>query len=150
VEFAPRWAAMPPRTYGQGLAGRLRQRGMRRDGYVSNSVYSYAELRERMLGRPASSYPLFRGACPAWDNSPRRKTNATIFEGASPALFRSWLERLIDERQSFAGEPAPVFVNSWNEWAEGAQLEPCTVYGRQFLDAVKAAVSLRSSAQVLR
>ncbi len=145
VEFAPRWTSMPPRSFGSGIGALLRQRGIRRDGYVDNSVYSYGALQERTLRRPASNYPLFRCACPSWDNSPRRQTSATIFEGAEPALFQAWLERLIDERQTYAGVRAPVFVNSWNEWAEGAQLEPCTVYGRQFLDAVQAAVSSRSA-----
>ena len=143
VEFAPRWTALPGRILGGGVARTLRRRGLIRDGYATNSVYSYRELVDRMTARPAAGYPLFRCACPGWDNSPRRQTNATIFSGAEPATFQSWVERLLNSRESFAGAPAPVFVNSWNEWAEGAQLEPCSVYGRGFLEALQLAVANR-------
>src|SRR5262249_7643681 len=140
VEFAPRWATLPSRYFGEGVSASLRRRRLRRDGYVRNVVYSYPELREAMTRQPDRHYPFFRCACPAWDNSPRRRVNATIFHGADPEIFRSWVQDLIAGRQQFAGAPAPVFINSWNEWGEGAQLEPCSVYGRRFLEAVKQAV----------
>ncbi len=141
VEFAPRWTALPRRSLGTGAGALLRRVGVRRDAYSTNAVYSYTDFCSAMRNWPIGDYPLFRSACPGWDNSPRRQKNAVILHGARPEIFRGWLDELIAARPMFEGIRAPVFVNSWNEWGEGAQLEPCSVYGRQFLDAVKAAVA---------
>jgi hypothetical protein len=141
VEFAPRWHRSLRRDFGDGLAANLRRRGVLRDGYTNNTVFSYPELIATMLARPDAGYPLFRCACPSWDNSPRRKTNAVIFRGATPALFQGWVEQLLARRSTFRGRTAPIFLNAWNEWAEGAQLEPCSAHGRGFLEAVRTAVA---------
>lgn len=144
VEFAPRWQALPPRELGDGAAALLRKRGILRDGWYKNTIYSYAGLKDAMLKWPEPAYPLFRCACPSWDNSPRRRQkNATVFQGADPATFRAWLEALIASRRPFGVDPSPIFINSWNEWAEGAQLEPCSVYGSAFLEAVREAATSR-------
>jgi len=141
VEFAPRWQVLPPRFYGHGIRAALRRNRLLRDGYTRNNVRSYEEMVAAMLDWPEPEYPLFRGACPSWDNTPRRRENATVFEGATPAIFQDWLATLVRRVRSYRGEPAPIFLNAWNEWAEGAQLEPCSVYGRGFLDAVRSAVA---------
>jgi len=141
VEFAPRWSRGLQRRRGMNPLAFLRSRNLLRDGLSENTVFSYPELVSSMLDRERVSYPLFRCACPSWDNSPRRKTGATIFIDANPALFQAWLERLIATRSTFHGKPAPIFVNAWNEWAEGAHLEPCSVYGHGFIDAVRNAVA---------
>jgi hypothetical protein len=141
VEFAPRWGPWLHRYYGTGAAASLRRLGLMRDGYTRNTVYTYRNLVDAMMNRPKASYDLCRCACPAWDNTPRRKTKATVFHGASPALFQEWVEWLLEDQSTFQGEQTPVFLNAWNEWAEGAQLEPCSVYGHAFLEAIRAAVA---------
>jgi hypothetical protein len=139
VEFAPRWVAVPGRIFGGGLRSVLRKTRLLQDGYVRNAVRSYGEMMTSMLAWPEPDYPLFRGACPSWDNTPRRRSNATIFHGADPALLQTWVETLLSRRRDFRGAPAPIFLNAWNEWAEGAQLEPCSIFGRGFLEAVRTA-----------
>ena len=141
VEFAPRWSRSLQRDYGSKPASTLRRSGWLHDGLSENTVFSYRQLVSSMLERPVPSYPMFRCACPSWDNSPRRKSGATAFVGADPKVFQEWLERLITARAMFRGRPSPVFVNAWNEWAEGAHLEPCSVYGHAFLEAVRNAVT---------
>ncbi len=80
---------------------------------------------------------IFRGVCPAWDNTARRKNRATVFLNNSPALYREWLENAVrDTLTRFAErDKRLVFVNAWNEWAEGAYLEPDEKYGYAWLQA---------------
>ena len=143
VEFAPNWSILPkPRQ--QSIAGRIARKVLGVKPYWGDhSLYRYEDLVTHMLSQSVPDYPRFRGACPSWDNSPRRKANASIFEGATPALYEDWLRRLIAQRQEIGGELAPIFINAWNEWAEGAHLEPCSVHGRGFLEATRAATQVR-------
>jgi hypothetical protein len=76
-----------------------------------------------------------------WDNTARRGNRAHIFLDRSPEKFATWLSALI-HRTRLIDPPGRrlVFVNAWNEWAEGAHLEPDNKFGRQWLMAVARAV----------
>jgi len=139
VEFAPRWNLAVARFAGRGFAEKLKRRLGRSS--VTNVVYSYDELVDRMLGVSAPSYPFVRCACPSWDNTPRRRTGATVFHGASPAAFKRWVSELVAGGGDGGGKAKRIFINSWNEWAEGAQLEPCSVFGHGFLEALRDALA---------
>ena len=77
---------------------------------------------------------------PGWDNTARRQNNGFCFEHNSPEVFQAWLEHVIQQtRQQHHGDEKIVFINAWNEWAEGAYLEPDTTHGHAFLEAVKNA-----------
>jgi hypothetical protein len=63
-----------------------------------------------------------------------------LFQGASPERFAYWFKKLV---QITATRPAPeqfIFLNAWNEWAEGTYLEPDTRHGYKYLEAVKNAL----------
>ena len=81
------------------------------------------------------------GVMPGWDNTPRRGESAYVFHGANPLSFRRWTARAAAAAVG-AGEPSLVFVNAWNEWAEGAHLEPEARFGRAYLEAVRDAVGV--------
>ena len=86
---------------------------------------------ERSLARAEPAYPTFRCLTPGWDNAPRRRTGAVILEGATPAHYRRWLEGLISRAAARPAGQQLIFINAWNEWAEGACLEPDAISGRE-------------------
>ena len=76
---------------------------------------------------------------PSWDNTARQPTRGTVFLGSSPELFGYWAEAMVrDTRRRLAGDERLMFVNAWNEWAEGCCLEPDARYGAQYLEALRA------------
>lgn len=81
------------------------------------------------------------GVMPGWDNTPRRRDASYVFHGANPLSFRRWLARA-GAAAVAGGGPSLLFVNAWNEWAEGAHLEPGTRFGRAYLEAVRDAVGV--------
>ena len=78
---------------------------------------------------------------PMWDNTARRNNKGMIFQNSSPVLYKQWLEDVIGESyQRDDLEDNLIFINAWNEWGEGAYLEPDREYGYAFLQATKDAV----------
>ncbi|HEX6894261.1 MAG TPA: glycoside hydrolase family 99-like domain-containing protein, partial [Bryobacteraceae bacterium] len=88
---------------------------------------------------PPAKYPLFRGVMPAWDNTPRRRNKARIVVHSSPELYERWLSAMVKQSVETA-QDAFVFINAWNEWAEGAYLEPDQRLGRARLEATRRAL----------
>ena len=76
-----------------------------------------------------------------WDNTPRRADAGYMFADSTPPLYQSWLEAASDYtvRNLPAGKRL-VFMNAWNEWAEGAYLEPDRKYGYAYLNATANAI----------
>jgi glycosyltransferase involved in cell wall biosynthesis len=103
-------------------------------------VFDYRSLAAHYLALQPPTFRQFRGVTPMWDNTARRGQNASIITGSSPEVFRLWLEHVLRQtkfRQE--GDERLVFVNAWNEWAEGNHLEPDVRYGRRYLEAVRDA-----------
>ena len=87
------------------------------------------------------SYTLFKGICPGWDNTARKPINPSIFYGATPKLYGEWLSELVTwTREVHNKDKRFIFINAWNEWAEGAYLEPDRKYGYGYLDATRNAL----------
>ena len=106
------------------------------------TVYDWRAMvgRSEPYGQPG--YRLFRGVCPDWDNTPRRDSRGTVFLNSTPELYGRWLRNAIrDTQRRFTNEDERlIFVNGWNEWAEGAYLEPDSYYGYAFLQATREAL----------
>jgi lipopolysaccharide biosynthesis protein len=84
----------------------------------------------------------YRGVMMGWDNTARRGNKASVFHGATPANFRRWLRATLRiARCEATGPETAVFINAWNEWAEGTYLEPDRDFGSGWLEAVASATA---------
>lgn len=109
----------------------------------NTTVYDWDALAKRSENYKSSPYKLFRSVCPSWDNTPRRKNNSTVFLNSSPAKYQRWLENAINHTIKTVPSSSDrlVFINAWNEWAEGAHLEPDARYGYAWLQASRDALA---------
>ena len=99
------------------------------------------------LVRPDLPYRVHRTVMPGWDNTARRPNLALTFINATPELYELWLREIVARAvEQQPSDERLVFINAWNEWAEGAHLEPDRRYGRQFLVATRRAVTEASVA----
>lgn len=142
VEFAPDGHDMGEWKFHYGLAGMLSRKGIIPRAYAANRVVDYRTLAKGMMARPPTPYKQFRCATPMWDNSARRKENARIVIGSTPALYENWLKTITSKTQeTFEGDERIVFINAWNEWAEGNHLEPDLKWGHGYLEATRRALA---------
>lgn len=105
-------------------------------------LYDWQTLVERSRNYQSPEYKLFRGVCPSWDNEARRSGRGTVFMNSSPDGYREWLANAIGDTvgRFEDSDERLVFVNAWNEWAEGAHLEPDRRYGYAYLQATREAI----------
>jgi glycosyltransferase involved in cell wall biosynthesis len=105
------------------------------------------EVRDYRLA--ASSLPfeafgknLWPAVCPSWDNTARRMERAHSWIHSSPGVYHEWLSTAV-RRARGALPPGErfVFINAWNEWAEGCHLEPDEKHGYAWLNATRLALT---------
>lgn len=100
------------------------------------SIYSYDTIWKRILNTAEQSTPNeLLGAFACYDDSPRRAKAGKIVKGSTPEKFKYYLSKLmeISNRQ----QKKFLFLTAWNEWGEGAYLEPDTLHKYGYLEAIK-------------
>ena len=132
VEFPPNDSGAMPLSH--------RPSGL--DRGFDGKLYDYRDVRRRCLGSGARrSAPFYRGVTPCWDNTARRKLAGSIFLNSSPGAYLSWLRETVNlTRRTPDPEHRILFINAWNEWAEGCHLEPDTRHGYAWLNATRRAL----------
>lgn len=100
----------------------------------------FVEQKKYMFSHQNKKY--FRSALASWDNTARKAlSGACIMCGLTPQTFKQWLKDIIAESKKIHSDSENiVFLNSWNEWAEGSHLEPDMKYGYAWLQACKEAL----------
>jgi lipopolysaccharide biosynthesis protein len=133
LEFAPHGLFGPDRSLHYGLA----------NGSFAGTVQSYDHMVNLSLERRDEGLPRYRCVTLGWDNTARVPTRATIFDGFTIDSYRRWLSELCERARTEAWRKPDerfVFINAWNEWAEGTHLEPDQRFGFAYLDATRRAL----------
>jgi len=150
VEFAPDWWNKGPQLYADSelLDGAEEDLTEICD---SNFVHTYQGLAEAMMAKETPDYKWFRCVTPSWDNWARRHEGASVFLESTPEKYQAWLAHAVDHTNGHQfGEERIVFVNAWNEWAEGNHLEPDQKFGHGYLEATKKALEKGQLASNIR
>jgi len=116
----------------------------------SGVVYDYAAaVNDKAYITPENiGRKVYPAVMPMWDNTARRNFRGSIYHGSTPALYREWLSDIIERvkhRKDLDDKMA--FINAWNEWGEGAYLEPDDYYGYAYLEATYEAINKEQKVQ---
>lgn len=105
-------------------------------------IYDYKNAIELSKNYIKSPYKKFRGIFPTWDNEARKPGRGSVLVNSSPQTYKEWLRFLCDYTiKNFGREERLIFINAWNEWAEGTYLEPDRRYGYAYLQATAEALA---------
>lgn len=97
-------------------------------GKIIDNFYSPFDMREDV-------YPQLLAG---WDRSPRSGRSAIIYYNNTPKEFRKAAVNAIKCVENKQPEHRIVFLNSWNEWGEGAYMEPDLRYGKAFIQTLRS------------
>jgi hypothetical protein len=105
------------------------------------AVADYRHLVEKADYMVTPEYKLFKTVFPGWDNEARKPGRGYTFAFSTPELYKNWLLKAARfTLQEQDPEKRLLFINAWNEWAEGAHLEPDRRYGYAYLQATADAL----------
>ena len=106
------------------------------------TFYDYDQVWKQILKvEREAGLPNFPGAFVDWDNTARYVKRARIFKGVSPERFSHWMRQLVQVTAQRPATERLIFLNAWNEWAEGTYLEPDERYGLKYLEALRDALA---------
>ena len=111
------------------------------DWSFDGQVFDFDTIADVALNDPTPSFELIKTVFPSWDNDARRQGTGLTVTNSTPQSYERWLRRTIEmsRLRPFKGERY-VFINAWNEWCEGAYLEPDVHFGSAYLNATARAV----------
>jgi len=136
LEFQPCWPILDtlvPKTPSlrERLIGKWQNES---PGKKVHHVFDYDSLCHAALARPLPSYLRFPCVTPSWDNTARRKWGGVVLENSTPELYGDWLDKTIARMETMRLPEPLIFINAWNEWAEGNHLEPDQRWGTGYLE----------------
>lgn len=114
----------------------IRDRLVLHNKNFTGHIYSYEQCVENAVRYKEPDYKTFRAAMLSWDNTARKQNASHIFHGFSLLRYKQWLSSLcahVVSNEKYDQDEKLVFVNAWNEWAEGTHLEPDRKYGYAYL-----------------
>jgi lipopolysaccharide biosynthesis protein len=130
AEFQPCWHKIPKRKLLHRVFHKLNKKK-----YLT--LLDYRAITEIMQQSQLPKYKRFPCVTPGWDNTARRKYGALIMKDSTPEIYSKWLRTTVQRFKPYSSEENFIFINAWNEWAEGNHLEPCQKWGRTYLEETR-------------
>lgn len=104
-------------------------------GSHEGMVKDYSDVAHHYMNFPScASNKVIPSISPSWDVTPRHGSKSLILVDAAPKVFGEWLRHCISRTRSLPQPERFVFINAWNEWAEGTYLEPDETIGYGYLN----------------
>lgn len=97
-------------------------------------IFNYKKLVNYKMKQSNCGYKYFPCVIPSWDNTARKKYGQVI-QNEDFEIYKRWLENSFEKVKQYSKDKQIIFINAWNEWAEGCHLEPDIRNGRKFLEA---------------
>lgn len=105
-------------------------------------IFDYSMVYKRILSRNTAyrGKEKFSGAFVDWDNTPRKNNKGTVAIGGNPDKFKSEFFKLAKKCRAENNDRF-IFINAWNEWAEGTYLEPDEKNKYGYLEAINDVIN---------
>lgn len=137
IEFEPFYTVRECQKNGEKLESITKK--IKKKIFRFPTIYDYDFIWGKIISRKPENEKHCPGAFPSWDNTPRRGNKSIVFWKPSPEKYREYLlKRIVNAKKYYNSEF--LFINAWNEWAEGAHLEPDENNGFKYLEATKSAL----------
>lgn len=140
IEFEPMLTVNSNSNISTKIKRKLKEQLRKKAGLNFLDTYDYDDVWKQIINRNSvyKNKKTIHGAFVDWDNTARKKNNATIIKGSSPEKFEKYLTQQLNKSNSQKNEF--LFINAWNEWAEGTYLEPDKKNGYEYLEALSRAI----------
>lgn len=101
------------------------------------NVYDYIKIMNSYYVEEDKINNVYPTLLPQYDRSPRSGKNGIIIKNSTPKQFLNSLNRALKLLESKPRENKILFLQSWNEWAEGNYVEPDLKNGHAYLNILK-------------
>ena len=110
-----------------------------RNRLFAQNAFSYQYLCKQIETFPLESgLKTYMGVFPGWDNTSRKDEAGWIVPGSTPKKFGKHIEKMLHCSEKLGNEY--LFLNAWNEWSEGAYIEPDQKYGYAYLNELRKSI----------
>lgn len=99
--------------------------------------YPYKKIIDNLYTEIDARKDVYPQLLAGWDRSPRSGRKAIIYYGTTPETFEYAVDKVLNTVKNKEPEHRIVFLNSWNEWGEGAYMEPDLKYGKGKIGVLK-------------
>lgn len=103
--------------------------------------YEYEDIMNVMFfdeNKIENCYPIIS---PGYDRTARAGKQARVYSNPNPTSFKKHVAKTLQYIENKEDEHKLIFLDSWNEWAEGNYMEPDTKWGHGFLNALKEVIT---------